>query len=122
MPSVTPSTLLECIYGDFGILSPLRARCIRYRGYDSEDHRQELRRRRVTPVIARRGTEHSSGLGQVWWAVERTLCWFSPPSKNSLYRAFLGGHHMPLTPHPGPLEPETAIHSRLESGRFSCYF
>jgi transposase len=46
------------------------------RGYDSDPHRQELRRRRITPVIARRNTEHGSGLGTVRWVVERTISWF----------------------------------------------
>jgi transposase len=46
------------------------------RGYDSGPHRQELRRRHITPVIARRNTEHGSGLGKVRWVVERTLNWF----------------------------------------------
>ena len=46
------------------------------RGYDSKRHREELRRRHVTPVIARRKTEHGSGLGKVRWVVERTISWF----------------------------------------------
>jgi IS5 family transposase len=33
------------------------------RGYDSEPHRQKLRKRGIKPVIARRGTEHGSSLG-----------------------------------------------------------
>jgi transposase len=43
------------------------------RGYDSDRHRQELRRLGITPVIARRQTEHGSGLGRVRWVVERTF-------------------------------------------------
>jgi transposase len=43
------------------------------RGYDSERHRQELRRRGITPVIARRQTAHGSGLGRYRWVVERTF-------------------------------------------------
>ena len=46
------------------------------RGYDSGPHRRELRRRHITPVIARRNTGHGSGLGRVRWVVERTLSWF----------------------------------------------
>ena len=42
------------------------------RGYDSEPHRQELRARGITPVLAKRGTEHGSGLGSYRWVVERT--------------------------------------------------
>ena len=33
------------------------------RAYDSRQHRQELRARRIAPVLARRGAEHGSGLG-----------------------------------------------------------
>jgi transposase len=45
------------------------------RGYDSQPHREELRNRGITPKIARRGTEHSSGLGIFRWVVERTQSW-----------------------------------------------
>ena len=45
------------------------------RGYDSEPHRDELRFRGITPIIARRNTEHGSGLGILRWMVERTIAW-----------------------------------------------
>jgi transposase len=45
------------------------------RGYDSRAHRCELRRRGIKPVIARRATEHGSGLGRFRWVVERTFAW-----------------------------------------------
>jgi transposase len=45
------------------------------RGYDSEPHRKELRRRRIQPILAKRGTAHGSGLGVYRWVVERTLSW-----------------------------------------------
>lgn len=45
------------------------------RGYDSEPHRRILRRRRIRPILARRGTPHGSGLGTYRWVVERTLAW-----------------------------------------------
>jgi len=45
------------------------------RGYDHDRYRRELRRRGITPVIARRGTEHGSGLGRWRWVVERTFAW-----------------------------------------------
>jgi len=45
------------------------------RGYDSEWHRQQLRLRRIEPVLARRNTPHGSGLGIYRWVVERTLSW-----------------------------------------------
>ena len=45
------------------------------RGYDHDTYRRELWRRGVKPVIARRGTEHGSGLGRWRWVVERTFAW-----------------------------------------------
>ena len=45
------------------------------RGYDSEPHRRELRTRGIQPVIAKRMTEHGSGLGKTRWVIERTLSW-----------------------------------------------
>ncbi|WP_321895456.1 IS5 family transposase [Paraburkholderia heleia] len=56
---------------------PLRKPQVIYadRGYDSEPHRQQLRARGIEPVIARRRTEHGSGLGKFRWVVERTHAW-----------------------------------------------
>jgi transposase len=45
------------------------------RGYDHDSYRRELRQRRITPEIARRQTEHGSGLGRARWVVERTFAW-----------------------------------------------
>lgn len=45
------------------------------RAYDSEPARDALRRRGITPVLARRRTEHGSGLGVYRWFIERTLSW-----------------------------------------------
>jgi transposase len=45
------------------------------RGYDHDKYRRELRKRRIRPEIARRQTEHGSGLGRVRWVVERTFAW-----------------------------------------------
>lgn len=45
------------------------------RAYDSGPGRKELRRRGITPVLARRNTPHGSGLGATRWYVERTLSW-----------------------------------------------
>ncbi|ONZ43248.1 IS5 family transposase [Burkholderia cenocepacia] len=45
------------------------------RGYDSERHRRALRDRGIEPVIAKRRTEHGSGLGKYRWVVERTHAW-----------------------------------------------
>ena len=67
------------------------------RGYDSERHRRELRRRGVTPEIARRKTSHGSGLGRYRWVVERTFAWLHQfrrllvrfERRADLHRAFL---------------------------------
>ena len=45
------------------------------RGYDHDKYRRFVRKRGITPVIARRGTEHGSGLGTRRWVVERTFAW-----------------------------------------------
>jgi len=45
------------------------------RAYDSEPHRQALREVGTEPHIAKRNTEHGSGLGAYRWVVERTLSW-----------------------------------------------
>jgi transposase len=41
------------------------------RGYDFDKYRRLLRARNITPVIARRGVAHGSGLGKQRWVVER---------------------------------------------------
>jgi transposase len=45
------------------------------RGYDSDPHREGLREVGIEPQIARRNTEHGSGLGVYRWVVERTHSW-----------------------------------------------
>jgi transposase len=45
------------------------------RGYDSNKHRRALRQRGIKPVIARRETEHGSGLGVYRWVIERSFSW-----------------------------------------------
>jgi transposase len=45
------------------------------RAYDSEKRREELRHRHIQPYLARRNTEHGSGLGVFRWVAERTLSW-----------------------------------------------
>ena len=45
------------------------------KGYDFPVLRQALRRRGITPRIARRGVESSERLGRHRWKVERTLSW-----------------------------------------------
>ncbi|MFD7703383.1 IS5 family transposase [Streptomyces caelestis] len=49
------------------------------RGYDHDKYRRLVRDLDVKPLIARRGTEHGSGLGSQRWVVERAfahLHWF----------------------------------------------
>jgi transposase len=50
-------------------------RLIADRGYDHDKYRRQLRARGVKPIIARRGTKHSAGLGTLRWVVERTFAW-----------------------------------------------
>jgi len=45
------------------------------RAYDSRRHRQALKERGITPRIAKRKSEHGSGLGKDRWVVERTISW-----------------------------------------------
>ena len=45
------------------------------RGYDSEPHREALRKKGIEPVLAKRNTEHGSGLGKTRWMIERTIAW-----------------------------------------------
>jgi transposase len=45
------------------------------RGYDHDKYRRELRRRGIAAEIARRTSEHGSGLGRYRWVVERTFAW-----------------------------------------------
>ena len=47
------------------------------KGYDFPRCRKALRKRGVTPRIARRGIESSERLGQHRWVVERTLSWLN---------------------------------------------
>jgi transposase len=45
------------------------------RAYDSEPHRGLLRWMGIIPILARRRTEHGSGLGAWRWVIERTNSW-----------------------------------------------
>jgi hypothetical protein len=49
------------------------------RGYDHDKYRRQVRQKGITPVIARRSTEHGSGLGVHRWVVEQSIAllhWF----------------------------------------------
>jgi transposase len=43
--------------------------------YQSAAKEQELRRRKIEPIIGHRGRSHGSGLGKFRWPIERTLSW-----------------------------------------------
>jgi transposase len=43
------------------------------RGYDSDPHRTKLSQRGISPQLARRNTEHGSGLGVFRYVVEQTI-------------------------------------------------
>jgi transposase len=45
------------------------------RAYDSQRHRAQLRNLGIKPFLAKRNTEHGSGLGVYRWVVERTHGW-----------------------------------------------
>jgi IS5 family transposase len=45
------------------------------KGYDYPTCRRALRRRGITPRIARRGVESTTRLGRHRWKVERSLAW-----------------------------------------------
>ena len=67
------------------------------RGYDSQPHRDELRRRGIASNLARRNTEHGSGLGKTRWVVERTIAWLHQfrrlriryERRDDIHRAFM---------------------------------
>ena len=62
------------------------------RGYDHDKYRKQVREKGITPVIARRGTEHGSGLGVHRWAVARLPAgsaqhgWLASRLADALYR------------------------------------
>ena len=66
--------------------------------YDHDKYRQQVRAAGITPVIARRGTEHGSGLGVHRWVVEQSfalLHWFHRlrirwEIRDDIHEAFLG--------------------------------
>jgi transposase len=45
------------------------------RGYQWQAASDQLRRKRIEPLIAKQRTAHGSGLGKQRWVVERTLSW-----------------------------------------------
>ncbi|MER6947453.1 IS5 family transposase [Nonomuraea sp. NPDC000554] len=65
------------------------------RGYDHDKYRKQVRAAGITPIIARRGTEHGSGLGVHRWVVEQSLAllhWFRRirwEIRDDIHEAFL---------------------------------
>jgi len=47
------------------------------RGYDAEAIRLGLRVRHIASLLAKRNTEHGSGLARWRWVVERTFAWLN---------------------------------------------
>ncbi|MGW1617064.1 transposase, partial [Streptomyces sp. NPDC002285] len=43
------------------------------KGYDSNTHREELRKHRILPVISRKGAPNIKDLGKLRYAVEQTI-------------------------------------------------
>ena len=43
------------------------------KGYDSNPNRDELRRRRILPVISRKGSPNIKGMGKLRYVVEQTF-------------------------------------------------
>lgn len=66
---------IEPVRGKVGRPRQRVDRLLADRGYDHDKYRRELRRRGVKPIIARRQSEHGSGLGTERWVVERTFAW-----------------------------------------------
>lgn len=66
---------VPCVRGKPGRLRHRPAHLFADRAYDSQPHREALHRRGIAPHLARRYTEHGSGLGVYRWVVERTLSW-----------------------------------------------
>ncbi|MGI5380626.1 IS5 family transposase [Streptomyces sp. CA-251387] len=67
------------------------------RGYDHDCYRRQVWTKGIKPVIARRGTEHGSGLGTKRWVVEQTIAllhWFGRlrirwEIRDNIHEAFL---------------------------------
>jgi len=73
----------DCVQGD--------------RAYDSQVHRDALRKLGIASVLAKRRTGNGSGLGVFRWVVERTLSWLHEfrrlrvryERRDDIYEAFL---------------------------------
>ena len=68
----------DCVLGD--------------RGYDAEAIRRGLRARHIVPLLAKRNTEHGSGLGRWRWVAERTFAWLNQFRRPRFRYEKRGGH------------------------------
>ena len=82
--NVNDITVFAALLDDVpAVLTPARRRRCRPgkvdadKAYDSAANRAWLRRRGITPRIARREVDSSSRLGRHRWRIERTLSWLS---------------------------------------------
>ena len=82
--NVNDTLLFKALLDDVpAVLTPARRRRSRPgkvdadKAYDSAANRAWLRRRGITPQIARRGVDSSTRLGRHRWRIERTLSWLS---------------------------------------------
>jgi len=66
---------LPAVRGKVGRPQRRPARLYGDRAYDSQPHRRVLQRSGIRTSLARRRTEHGSGLGKFRWVVERTFAW-----------------------------------------------
>ena len=66
---------LQPVRGKVGRPRKRSARLLADRGYDHDKYRRLLWKRGIKPQIARRQTEHGSGLGKERWVVERSFAW-----------------------------------------------
>ncbi len=76
---IPPIQAVPPIRGRSGRLLRRPRRVYADRGYDHDVYRDKVRQLEITPVIARRGAEHGSGLGVHRWVVEGAIAllhWF----------------------------------------------
>jgi transposase len=61
--------------------------------YDSDPHRQKMRRRGIKPLFGRRKRAHGSGLGKVRWVVERFFSWLHRFRKLRIRTDYYSANH-----------------------------
>jgi hypothetical protein len=107
------------------------------RGYDHDKYRRQVRANGITPVIARRGTGHGSGLGVHRWVVEQSIAllhWFRGQARALVPRRVISprfsGHLNTLreiSPLWGRIPclsvqvlPRTLFRKLLSTGKYRC--